>query len=479
MEKQSVEDSFRDAFHEAEMPPSSEVWTHIELGIEKEAGDKLKKSVVYYRWMTAASVLLAISLVGVGYFTFVKDSAINNTVAIKSAQTAPTTETLKKEPSQGEAITNEPTPSGLGISQDDSIIERNSALRNESIDSGSPISKTDYKLKSTSPTPQGANPLSKESVTIDLLSTSTVADRMYAQRLKKSASTKSPLPPLVVQRPYRIYFPKTEPDQIDLLLAAIEMEEKESKKKRNGKKEMLWTSVVMAAGSFNPVIASSSHNSPALAFDANDAIGNSQVVNISNQVEASGYSFSSGLSVGGKIAERWILQGGVHYLTQNSNYSSNAILVDGANNFKLASLNTLNSEAYNGAIQSIDPYQVSSTLKYFNVPVQAGYLIINKAFGWQLQGGISTDFFLQNTLSAQDAGLDKVSQSGGDESPYRTVNFSGLLGTEVSYRFGERYRVALNPGLRYPLQSVYKSELGVTAAPITFDVGLKFHYIFR
>ena len=478
MEKQSVEGSFRNAFQEAEMRPSSEVWAHIELAIEKESGDKLKKRVVYYRWMAAASILLAISLVTVGYFTFVKDAASQNTIVLNTDRPQQTPEKLKNENANDELASNEYNPSNLERNQNEVATEKLASTTGH-VNGSETILKTHKELKSISPIRTGLSPVAKDKQTIAAGSTSVLIDQDEPQARQQIARAKSPLPPLFVQRPYRLHFPKTEPDQIDLLLAAIEMEEKEAKKKQSEAKETFWTSVAMAAGSYNPISTSSSSNSPVYAMDATGSLGNAQVVNLSNQVEASGYSFSSGISVGGKISNRWILQGGVNYLTQNSNYSTNAVLVDGANNLKLTSINTLNSEAFSGSFQASNPYQVSSTLKYFNVPIQAGYLIINKAFGWQMQGGVSTDLFLQNTLSAADAGLEKISQRGGDESPYRTVNFSGLLGTEVSYRFGEHYRVAVNPGLRYPLQSIYKNDLGVNAAPITFDVGLKFHYIFR
>lgn len=469
MEKQSVEDSFKNAFHEAEMHPSSEVWTHIELGIEKEEGAILKRRVVFYRWMAAASILLAVSLLGGSYFTsttYQNPLALNN----QAYEVADGVDKVPNTTNQVVPVEVNPDVSEFSNPSQTLTKENSNSKENQLTNSN------DAKVAST--INRDFNSLLKSNAAVSSIEMVSLVDKADVISPKYAKRTPSPLPPLVVQRPYRIQFPKTEPDQIDLLLAAIEMEEKEIKKKRSVTKETLWTSLTMAAGSYSPVISSSSNNSPIFALDAG-SLSNGQLVNVSSQVEASGYSFSSGISVGGKVADRWIVQGGVNYLTQNSNFSSNAVLVDRANNLKLASLNTLNAEAYNGFIQSSSLYMVNSTLKYFNVPLQAGYLIINKAFGWQMQGGFSTDFFLQNTLSAEDAGLDRVSQGSGDDSPYRTVNFSGLLGTEVSYRFGEHYRVALNPGIRYPFQSVYKSELGVRAAPITFDVGLKFHYIFK
>jgi hypothetical protein len=122
---------------------------------------------------------------------------------------------------------------------------------------------------------------------------------------------------------------------------------------------------------------------------------------------------------------------------------------------------------------------VNNNLKYLSIPLQAGYLLVNRAFGLQLNAGISTDLFLQSTVTPESPDLDKTTQRLGDDSPYRTVNLSGLMGTEISYRFGQHYRIALNPGIRYPFNSIYRSELDVKSTPLSFDVGVRFRYIFH
>jgi hypothetical protein len=150
--------------------------------------------------------------------------------------------------------------------------------------------------------------------------------------------------------------------------------------------------------------------------------------------------------------------------------------------FRAASTNEMlnfDAQEVNTKIVYTAPYDVNNNMRYLSIPMQAGYLLVNKTFGLQLNAGVATDLFLQNTVTADSDQLDKATQPGGSDSPYRAVNLSGLFGTEVSYRFGEHYRVSLNPGIRYPFNSIYKSDLGLESTPLTFDVGLRFRYIFH
>lgn len=208
---------------------------------------------------------------------------------------------------------------------------------------------------------------------------------------------------------------------------------------------------------------------------------------VDQEAKASGYSYSMGVNVGTRIAERWVLQGGVNYLTQSSEYTSSTLVVDGpgfmsAERYRPATTNALvNADEFelgNRIVYSA-PYSVNNSMRYLSIPVQAGYQLIDKTFGWQLNAGVATDLFLQNTVKGESDQLARTTAPGGSDSPYRTVNLSGLLGTEFSYRFGPHYRISLNPGIRYPFNTIYKSELGVDSSPLTFDVGLRFRYIFR
>jgi len=307
------------------------------------------------------------------------------------------------------------------------------------------------------------------------------------------AVTKQPLPALSPSRQITLTIAREpQADPVALMFARLEQRErelrgddnskkKEKKDKTSDQSEKLWTSAGFAAGSFTNVnssvnAASSSSNNAAISSSYNKLA--------SQQVNAAGTSYTVGVGMGTKLSDRWIVQGGLNYQAQIYNYTSDKAVGNSFQALAPASVSTLDKANYVADARSqtmlvaTAPYTVNNDSRFVSVPVQAGYLLVNRRTGIQLNAGVSTDLFLQNTNGAA-GNLGMTTERLGDNTTYRSVNFSGLIGTELSYKIAPRYRLALSPGMRYAFNSVFKSSTGVQAMPLTFDVGLRFRYIFH
>lgn len=282
-----------------------------------------------------------------------------------------------------------------------------------------------------------------------------------------------------IQKEETVTEESSEPDPVALMFARLNDLEKElaaqgagGKKNKNAGEEKIWTSVGFAAGGYNGQASAPAQMN---AFALNSAV--------ESQAKASGVAYSVNISMGTRVTNRLVVQGGVSYLNNSTSYTSNQVVRSENMDFKPATISDLRAAGSslfdNNTVIPTAPHSVNSNMEFISVPVQAGYIIIDRRFGLQLNAGVATDFFIQNTINPQGSGVQSTTQDRGADSPYRSTNFSGLMGTEFTYRLSDRYRVALNPGLRYPFNSIYKEETGIESTPLTFDVGLRFRYIFR
>lgn len=433
MERRKFEESFRDAFKGAEVAPPDSVWTNVELDLEKASGGQMKRRLLFFQLLAAASMVFAM---GVGSIYYLNRPAVDQPII----QANETQENSTVETNEDPVISDVIAPS----------------LTKEAPDNATTMIKTS----------QGSLPktdallIAQRDITTPAITSEQNALMGY-DNSDKTNYDKRPLPALVKVEQPKLKIPVSEPDPGMVLLARLKDEEKKyQKEEKAALNEKIWTSVGMGAGTFNPNGTSSSSSL--------NAFGNAA----SSSNPTSGSSYSVGLSVGGKVAKRIVIQGGISYLSNNAEYTSSA-----AAGTK-ASLNEMAATS-SDRINATSPYQVNSNLQYMSIPVQAGYIIVDQTFAIQLNGGISTDLFFQSTLTPEDNSFDKVSQGAGEDSPYRTVNFSGLVGTELSYKVGNHYRIAVNPGMRYALNSIYKTEVSTEISPITFDVALRFRYIFK
>lgn len=531
MEREKFEESWKQAFENAEVSPSDKVWTNIHLELEKSRGGELKRRLLFYQMLAAASVVFAMAIGGFGYYySFKSDNNLNGLAANyegsrsreegegirpsetnESVQPNDTREQAKPSPSVNApgndarqlADASDLSNNGTNKTNSDNDISNRTS---DNLDKGMPDSRQQGEVRpdrnseesrpAVAPASEDINNSlaynpSVESSNIAIESSNPEEEHMESA-LPLQLDERE-LPSLYTAREVKLNFDKPEPevDPVLAMLAKLEQRElevqnKEDKKRKNSfKEENLWTSVGFSAGSFNAVQAPSASGGSAPGTMASMAVAGPIV---DQESKATGYSYSMGVNVGTRISDRWVLQGGVNYLTHLAEYTSNSVVVDGpggyltAERYKPATTNAIvKADAYDlsNKIVYSAPYSVNNSMRYLSIPMQAGYLIVDKTVGVQLNAGVATDLFLQNTVKGEGDQLASATQSSGSDSPYRTVNLSGLVGTEVSYRFGERYRVSLNPGLRYPFNTIYKSELGVGSSPLTFDVGLRFRYIFR
>ena len=469
MEKPGFEDAFKNAFDEAGIPPSSKVWSNIEADLIRSEGEDLRHRLFFYKMVAAASVIFALTVAAFGlfYFTQTPDQQIAKVVDLKEPRNqSDKTENIASGTEKQTNVDANVEGTHIGAKGQNVILsETEEDKARKSVEANS----AEVSGKNNSKVILHPNERSPELIDQNLSIAELNLPALYKHRIIR------PSIPQGIRK-------TEEADPVILMLARLEQLEKElsepEERKEKTSDERIWTSVGFAAGSFdgsNSTVARPAQSSSLMSTSSATA---------DNEASASGVSYSLGVNVGTRLSDKWVLQGGVNYLTQNSSYTASSVI--GSRNsgtFLPASTNGFtglaDGEKDDSRVVSTAPYNVNNSLRYLSLPLQAGYLLVDRKLGFQLNAGVSTDLFLQNSKSAEGGALQKIDQGRGDGSPYRALNFSGLMGAEVSYRFAERYRVALNPGVRYPFNSIYRADSGVKSLPMSYDIGLRFRYIFQ
>jgi hypothetical protein len=454
METRSEIDGWKQALSGAEVLPSASVWEGVETQLDKGEVKKLRRTVLLYKMLAAACVSIMVLAFGVDYYTeSFQDKAKQQSA---SSATRQPEDLMKGEQESKATLSSDQQPGSSSAHY-----HSNTAVVVNSTDGAA----EEY----VAPKNSKHLLLSMNTILASLSATNSfgAGNERATQNGSNGEFTtvKSPLMKEETKKQSTVFDSGTD-DAV--------------KKKDEDKKgaEKFWTSIGVAAGAFNNATPTSA-GAPANALSSFSA-GQTAA----SETNSSGYSYSVNVAVGAKVSNRWLIQGGMSYMAQLSDYTATTVVAQPTSTtpvLSAASINQFEKQTDKATIDILTstPYSVNSEIQWISFPIQAGYMLVDRKLALQLNSGISTDLFMQNTITPKVENLESTTQGRGDDSPYRPVNFSGLVGTEVSYRFSDHYRVSLSPGIRYPFNSIYKSDLGIKSSPLTFDVALRFRYILK
>jgi hypothetical protein len=448
-EKGQFEDAWLKAFENAEQSPSEMVWAGVEQGLNRSETLMLKKRVVFYQRLAAASILVALMLGGLSTYYITTLSQQENLSFMNKN------------------IIDDKEDKKSSVSGADNADNR-FPNRNESTDLS--LNASPHEVKSN-------NDRNTHLISLDDQEANNNDESITSIRQLKVLEINNDHPSMINMIP--------EPNvKINGKLKAITLIRKlpampadlMTTKKNKEAKESLWASLGASTGNYSPSADFTAGSSVRSAAQNTGGFSGSQ--SAFSTTASRGTAFSIGMNLGKRISKRWLLLGGITYLNQALGYTSNYAVVDANNNVLASVADYTSSKSFSSVVAVSSPYEVTSVNEYITVPLQAGYLLVDRKIGLQLNSGISTDFFMQNTLTDKSGQMASFSSSAGSDTPYRTVSWAGLVGTELSYKIATQYRVSIAPGLRYSLNSVLKSD-AVSANPLVWDVGFRFRYIIK
>ncbi|MBO0320926.1 outer membrane beta-barrel protein [Muricauda sp. CAU 1633] len=188
-------------------------------------------------------------------------------------------------------------------------------------------------------------------------------------------------------------------------------------------------------------------------------------------------NLSYGLSVAYEIGKKLKIRSGVHRV--NYGYDTNDVLFSSSarnsSSAKLANIdydqkaetlvvqsknslpNNIPTDAFlelsSNEIPVLDGKMVQQ-LGYIEVPVELNYAVIDKKFGVDLIGGVSSLFLVENSVLVESEGL--VTEVG-EATNANDVNFSANFGMGLNYDFSPKVQLSVEPVFKYQMNTFSKT----------------------
>ena len=136
-------------------------------------------------------------------------------------------------------------------------------------------------------------------------------------------------------------------------------------------------------------------------------------------------------------------------------------------NYSATNVLSLNS------IQEKTPGHISQTMGFIEVPVEVSYKLLDRKFGIEIVGGMSTMFLNENNLSVVSNGMQA---SMGKADNLNDVSFTSNIGLGFKYKFWKSFEANVEPKFKYQLNTFSDDTNGFKPYFIGIYSGINFSF---
>ncbi|MGW9684664.1 hypothetical protein [Flagellimonas sp. 2504JD1-5] len=522
MGKKNLEQLFKEVFKDFKETPDEKVWASIEASLNKK---EQKKRVIPIWWrLGGVAALLAILFYVVNPF---ESSNENGDVIISETQTETDGSDNDTDNQDSEKVDPFATPAKEQVvesSKDDDLepdanIEEGSAddlIKNSSRDSGSQlaanpdhqhpkktsdngelnaISATDQEVADVNVDQRNENQIENDAVAVAETS---------APELKNVETESSGDNPQENNRSERVEQGEKLfeiPNNTDAVTENKKNEQQNADEELNPSQEKKSIFEVIEEREEEALAETSSPKwsvGPSVAPVYFSASGNGSPIHsdFAANSKSGNLNLSYGLTVAYELGKKLKVRSGVHRVNygydtndvvfsasldasangkiDNIDYSqaSRTIVVQSQNSLPEVSANDAFLEIAANENPSFDGKMVQQ-LGYIEVPVELDYALIDKKFGVNIIGGVSSLFLVENSVLLES---DDLVTEVGEANNANSVNFSTNVGVGLNYEFSSNVQLNLEPVLKYQLNTF--SETAGSFRPFSVGVysGVRFKF---
>ncbi|MFT5570006.1 MAG: hypothetical protein ACI9RP_002057 [Cyclobacteriaceae bacterium] len=451
----NFEKNWKEVFSKMSEEPNPKVWEGVDRTLANTEVVYYRKKAHVYKWAAIIAILFAVTISVPGYFT----SETDGQLALSKEETA-----------VNKSIPVLTKTEVLPISRSVQIIDRTSeeienfgAVQKRSVE---PILLQKKSLVGDEILISSTGNGNRNSILIAFIEESSFAKKQ--QILDYSYNTD------VSEK--RIY---AKPNAYNLL------------RKQDFTKKALWAGVGFGSSAFDPSyqliqpgeVVTSVLSAPSSFQNDTDVIG--QQISF-NEDQSQGVNYQLGFNFGMEITTRISLEGGFTYAeaqltTQAQQITENRLLARSIS--QPQDFNSQTDQDFASAREDIVEYtstdiSLRNNFQFASIPLRAGIEILDRRFSVRVNAGLTTNFYLGNTVSGDQDAFPTLDVNPGEESPYRTVSFSGVTGVSLGYNLFDRFDLMVEPNYAHALQPLTKGESNFNAAPSGFGMiaGLRYRF---
>lgn len=493
----AFEDQWKEAFEDAEITPSANLWKNIDNQLTMQESGKYRKGFLFYRAVAAACI---ICLLGMGYYVL-QDNMDKNSqeLATQAAQEnlSPVEPSAPKDLALGEDSIQPESDKKENKKQDsteESTLEHTLAQEQPDSNTSAASNEQQADRKRVSE----ANP-SNSSLA---LSPQIKADQDAISENNNTSGTLGALPDVQRENFTLAYLSSMGPElteeqesrwvkEIDHLYRVPQAVIDDQKREQAPE---FFAGLNLATNYFDPNFSAGGNRNFAALSPMNDfaEAGNLgqgyHSADARNTPAGSGLenkpqlSLSYGVDVGFMLTKHLSLESGLDYGRMNSKTQTSWIAENFAQGERiplLASNAKANTALYNRAQVTPQEQELTNSFAFLSVPLKLGYNLGFERIKFNLSSGVAANFFLNNRLSDESGQLNTVNISASADSPYRSVYYSGVVSGGVNYLIASNYALSLSPNYNFSLSALTEDGNSFSSQPNAFGIDFGIRYNFR
>ncbi|TDE04895.1 outer membrane beta-barrel protein [Flavobacterium hiemivividum] len=196
--------------------------------------------------------------------------------------------------------------------------------------------------------------------------------------------------------------------------------------------------------------------------------------------------FSVGIGINYALSNKLALRSGINAFSVGYN-TNDVAYAAGLNTHSLANVNytsnesieILNQASFNGLtllekdLQKTSTGSINQKMGYYEIPVELSYAILDKKFGINIIGGVSTLFLNQNEISLI---APQANVKLGEASNLNTIHFSTNFGLGFEYEFVKSFQINFEPMIKYQLNSYSNDSSNFNPIYIGLYSGISYRF---